>query len=52
MDKGVSLVIMDRTEYNKKAEELLNTGTYKTISEDPNQETKEQADQHTKKHQD
>ena len=25
--KGVSLVIMDRTEYNKKAEELLNTGT-------------------------
>ena len=35
MDKGVSLVIMDRTEYNKKAEELLNTWTYKKISEDP-----------------
>ena len=34
-DKGVSLVIMDRTEYNKKAEELLNTGTYKKISDDP-----------------
>ena len=29
VDKGVSLVIMDRAEYNKKAEELLNTGTYK-----------------------
>ena len=27
-DKGVSLVIMDKTEYNRKAEELLNTGTY------------------------
>ena len=26
---------MDRIEYNKKAEELLNTGTYKKISEDP-----------------
>ena len=33
-DKGVSLVIMDRAEYNKKAEELLNTGTYKKIPED------------------
>ena len=33
-DKGVSLVIMDRTEY-KEADELLNTGTYKKIPEDP-----------------
>ena len=34
-DKGVSLVIMDRAEYNKKAEELLNTRTHKKIPEDP-----------------
>ena len=40
IDKGVSLVIMDRTEYNKKAEELLNTGTYKEISEDPTKKQK------------
>ena len=40
MDKGVSLVIMDRTEYNKKAEELLNTGTYKKISDDPTKKQK------------
>ena len=39
-DKGVSLVIMDRTEYNKKAEELLNTGTYKKIPEDPTKKQK------------
>ena len=31
---------MDRTEYNKKAEELLNTGTYKRISEDPTKKQK------------
>ena len=34
-DKGVSLVIMDKVEYNKKAEELLNTRTFKKIPEDP-----------------
>ena len=34
-DKGVSLVIMDKAEYKKKAVELLNTGTYKKISDDP-----------------
>ena len=39
-DKGVSLVIMDRTEYKKKAEELLNTGTYKKIPEDPTKKQK------------
>ena len=39
-DKGVSLVIMDRTEYKKKVEELLNTGTYKKISEDPTKKQK------------
>ena len=31
---------MDRTEYNKKAGELLNTGTYKKISEDPTKKQK------------
>ena len=33
--KGVALVIMDNADYNKKAEELLNTTTYKKIPEDP-----------------
>ena len=40
MDKGVSLVIIDRAEYNKKAEELLNTGTYKNIPDDPTRKQK------------
>ena len=39
-DKGASLVIMDRTEYNKKTEELLNTGTYKKIPQDPTKKKK------------
>ena len=34
-DKGVSLVVMKKEEYIKKAEELLLTDTYKTISIDP-----------------
>ena len=34
-DKGVSLVVMKKEEYIKKAEELLLTDTYKTISNDP-----------------
>ena len=34
-DKGVSLVVMNKEEYVKKAEELLNTNTYRTISNDP-----------------
>ena len=40
MDKAVSLVIMDRAEYNKKAEELLNTRTYKKIPDDPTKKQK------------
>ena len=40
MDKEVSLVIVDRAEYNKKAEELLNTRTYKKIPEDPTKNQK------------
>ena len=35
VDNGVALVIMDKAEYNKKAEDLLNAKTYKKILEDP-----------------
>ena len=34
-DKGVSLVVMDIEEYNKKAEELLQQPTYMSIPTDP-----------------
>ena len=34
-DKGVALVVIDKTDYIKKAEELLNKPTYKKIPEDP-----------------
>ena len=34
-DKGLCLVVMDREGYIKKAEELLNQGTYKIIPTDP-----------------
>ena len=34
-DKGVSLVVIDTEEYNKKAEELIQHPTYKSISTDP-----------------
>ena len=34
-DKGVALVIIDKNDYIQKAEELLNTNTYKKIPEDP-----------------
>ena len=35
-DKGVTLVIMDRNDYIKKAKELLeDTNTYRTIQMDP-----------------
>ena len=39
-DKGVALVIMEKDEYIKKAEELLNTETYKKIPEDPTNKQK------------
>ena len=40
-DKGVALVIMDRSEYNTKAQELLNDNkTYKEISTDPTNKLK------------
>ena len=34
-DKGVSMVVMDRDDYNNKAEELLNQPTYRPIPNDP-----------------
>ena len=34
-DKGVVLVVIDKTDYFRKAEELLNKPTYKKIPEDP-----------------
>ena len=34
-DKGVSMVVMDREEYNKKSEELLEQPNYKIIQTDP-----------------
>ena len=34
-DKGVALVIMDTTDYKKKAEELLQQPTYQPIPTDP-----------------
>ena len=34
-DKGVALVVIDKEEYIKKAEDLLKENTYKKIAEDP-----------------
>ena len=34
-DKGVALVVMNKDDYIMKSEELLNTTTYKKITEDP-----------------
>ena len=35
MDKGVSMVVMDRDDYNKKAEALLQQPAYRPIPNDP-----------------
>ena len=35
MDKGVSMVVMDRDDYNRKAEGILHQPAYKPISNDP-----------------
>ena len=34
-DKGVALVVMNTEDYKKKAEELLDQNTYRTITSDP-----------------
>ena len=39
-DKGVALVVMNRANYIKKSEELLNTNTYQKIPEDPTKNKK------------
>ena len=35
MDKGVALVVMNKEDYEKKAEELLSQKTYNNINNDP-----------------
>ena len=45
-DKGVALVVMEKKDYIQKAEDLLNTSTYKKIPEDPTIKQKKQAGQH------
>ena len=42
-DKGVSIVVIDKEEYVKKAEELLGQPTYKPIPTDPTNKYKKQA---------
>ena len=40
-DKGVALVVMDRSDYIKKAKELLeDTNTYRIIQSDPTNKVK------------
>ena len=39
-DKGVALVVMDKADYIKKAEDLLKEDTYKRIPEDPTAQQK------------
>ena len=51
-NKGVALVILDRSDCNKKAKELLeDTNTYRIIQVDPTNRLKKQAHQHAKKDQ-
>ena len=40
VDKGVSMVVMDRDDYNTKAEELLHQQTYRPIPSDPTNKLK------------
>ena len=39
-DKGVSMVVMDRDDYNNEAEEILNQPAYRPISNDPTNKLK------------
>ena len=39
-DKGVSMVVMDREDYNSKSEELLHTPTYQILKTDPTNKIK------------
>ena len=41
-DKGVAMVVMDREEYNNKAQELLNSPAYRSLPRDPTNKIKAQ----------
>ena len=42
VDKGVVMVIMDREDYNNKAQDLLNSPAYRSLSRDPTNKIKAQ----------
>ena len=42
-DKGVSMVVMDKDDYNTKSEELLQSSTYKILTTDTTKQAQEQA---------
>ena len=42
VDKGVAMVVMDREEYNNKAQELLNSPAYRSLPRDPTNKIKAQ----------
>ena len=50
-EKGVALVVMNKADYISKSEELLNTTTYKKITEDPTNREKSRLNTILKKHQ-
>ena len=50
-NKGVALVVIDKQDYTKKAEDLLQESSYKKITDDPTAKQKKQTHQHTEKHQ-
>ena len=41
-DKGVAMVIIDREDYNSKAQELLNSPAYRSLPRDPTNKIKTQ----------
>ena len=41
-DKGVAIVIMDREDYNSKAQQLLTSPAYKSLARDPTNKIKAQ----------
>ena len=42
VDKGVAMVVMDREDYNNKAQELLNSPVYRSLPRDPTNKIKAQ----------
>ena len=42
VDKGVAMVVMDREDYNNKAQELLNSPAYRNLPRDPTNKIKAQ----------